>query len=76
MPAQSLTELQSFHEFVARQLASDAHGGLTVEETLDRWRAEQTNLAAIREGLADIAAGRTRPCADVLCDLRDELRSA
>jgi hypothetical protein len=64
-------DLLEFHRFVAEKLA-DGQGNLSPEEVVDQWRelhptpdglAEPDNLAtdvaAIREALADMAAGDT-----------------
>lgn len=51
------TGLQSFHNFVEKQLASNSTSPMSPEEALAAWREEQVTLAAIREGLEDIAAG-------------------
>ena len=54
------TGLESFHRFVGKQLASEAAVLMSPEEALVLWREEQETLAAIREGLEDVAAGRTK----------------
>ncbi len=54
------TGLASFHKFVERQLASEAIVLMSPEEALALWREEHETLAAIREGLEDVAAGRTK----------------
>ncbi len=64
----SLTELESFHHFVSDKLASGSRD-LTPEEALHLWRelsaeAERSEIDAIREGLAAIEAGRTKPLAE------------
>jgi predicted transcriptional regulator len=67
-------DLDSFHRFAQQKL----HNGGTesIEELFDLWRIEnptpedQAEIhAAIRQGLADIKAGRGRPVADVIADL-------
>ena len=40
------------------------------------WRELEETLAAIREGLADVEAGRTFPAEDVIRELRAELHDA
>ena len=70
-----VNDLRAFQGFIAEQLAN---GGaeLTLEEALGLWEYEnqtgqerEATLQAIRQGLADLDAGRTRPAADVLRDL-------
>jgi hypothetical protein len=58
---------RAFREFLDAQLAG-AGAGATLGELLGRWEFEhrtgaerEETLAAIREGLADVEAGRTRP---------------
>ena len=51
--------LAAFHRFVGTQLLLDEGVPITPEEALSRWRAHQKTLGAIREGLADVEAGRT-----------------
>lgn len=60
MKTDEITILQSFHQFVAKQLESDATAVMSPEEVLALWHAEQESIAEIREGLADVDAGRTK----------------
>lgn len=60
MTTRTLTPLESFHEFVGRQLASPTSEPMSPEQALALWRERQESLAAIREGLADIKAGRVK----------------
>ncbi len=53
--------LQSFHQFLGRQLESAAAALISPEQALALWREEQETIAAIREGLVDVDAGRTKP---------------
>jgi hypothetical protein len=56
-------DIESFAEFARRQ-AGNGGGELTVSQLAARWeldRARDDIHAAIREGLADVAAGRTEP---------------
>lgn len=70
-------ELRGFHQFIAEKLGSGATP-LSPEEVLDLWREDhpipedlEESVAAVREALADMAAGDTgRPVDDVLADLR------
>jgi hypothetical protein len=58
-------ELQEFHRFVADKLAN-GHANLSPEEAVDQWRdlhpipeGLADDVAAVREALADMAAGDT-----------------
>lgn len=70
------TTLESFHQFLGRQLASDAADQMTPEQALILWREREAAVAAIREGLADVEAGRVRPADEVLAELRAESNEA
>ncbi len=61
MNQQEPTTLESFHRFVGEQLQNAAAVDMSPEKALALWREEQETLAAIREGLEDVAAGRTIP---------------
>lgn len=68
-------ELESFHQFAEQRLKSG--GPQSLDELFDLWRIEHPSdeeqadvHAAIREGLDDIEAGRFRPAADVMTELR------
>lgn len=74
MPTSSPASLKSFHDFIGRQLASPDGEQMSVEEALARWREEEASVAAIREGLADIEAGRMRPAEDVIRELRAAMK--
>jgi len=53
------SELQSFTEFVSRQMENQS--ALSLEECLEQWRAEQERaetIAAVQRGVADMEAGR------------------
>ncbi len=70
MSTSSPTLLESFHEFVGRQLASSTNEQMSPEEALVQWREQEETIAAIREGLADVEVGRVRPAEDVIRELR------
>ena len=68
----ALQELNNFHQFALDSLRiRDEY--VSLENLLEIWRAqkerEEVN-AAIREGLADIEAGRYRPAAEVMEEFR------
>jgi predicted transcriptional regulator len=66
------TTLQSFHSFLSKQLETDAALPKSPEEILAQWREEQDTLSAIREGLADVEAGRTKSLAEFEQDIRQK----
>lgn len=76
MPASQTEPLVEFHKFVGQQLQQADAPLMSPEEALARWREHQETLAAIREGLADIEAGRTRPAEEVLNDLKARLSAS
>lgn len=51
--------LESFHRFVGELLQSNSQSSLSPEEAWSMWQERMETLSAIREGLADIEAGRT-----------------
>ena len=59
IPEQST--LASFHQFIGEQLHSDTGASISPEQALALWRDRQETIEAVREGLADVAAGRTKP---------------
>ncbi|MCZ6794554.1 MAG: hypothetical protein O7J95_13170 [Planctomycetota bacterium] len=73
MSAQSPTELETFQQFLSEHLAS-GDTGLSPEELVRLWRARQDEYAeaveAVREGVADMEAGRTRPLEDAAEEIR------
>lgn len=65
-------ELNSFHRFATERL-SESEVELSIDELVIEWdslRNRDRINAAIREGLADIDAGRTRPADEVTEELR------
>jgi predicted transcriptional regulator len=65
-------QIDDFHQFATARLKS---GGteLTIDDLLIEWDSTRNRdeiNEAIREGLADIEAGRTRPAAEVTEELR------
>lgn len=73
MSLQTPTRLERFQAFVAERIRRGNAAEMTPEEALVLWREKEKTLAAVREGLADIEAGRTWPAEDVLRELRQEL---
>ena len=65
-------ELNSFHRFATERL-SKSEAELSIDDLVIEWDSrrnrDQIN-AAIREGLADIDSGRTRPADEVTEELR------
>ncbi len=70
----ALLELNSFHQFAQDSLRTRDED-VSLEKLLEIWRAkterDEVN-AAIREGLADIEAGRYRPAAEVMEEFRQK----
>jgi predicted transcriptional regulator len=71
----SLDQLDDFHRFAQQKLQDE--GAESLEELCDLWRIEHPSMEeqaeiheAIRQGLADIAAGRHRPVREVIEELR------
>lgn len=65
-------DLDNFHSFASERLTSGGNG-LTIDDLVIEWdsvRNREEINAAIREGLADIDAGRTRPADEVTEELR------
>jgi hypothetical protein len=62
--------LESFRSFVDRQLAAPGGNLMSPEQALAAWREEQATLSAIREGLADVEAGRTMSVEEFEADFR------
>jgi predicted transcriptional regulator len=75
-PHTPASTLESFHQFVGQQLASEIAEPMSPEQALALWRERQDALAAIREGLADVDAGRTRPVEEVMREFRAALGDA
>jgi predicted transcriptional regulator len=76
MPTPRINTLASFHQFVGQQLASEDTAQMSPELAVAIWREREETLAAVREGLADIEAGRTFSAEDVIRQLRAELNEA
>jgi predicted transcriptional regulator len=75
MAAQRANDLRAFRQYIDEQLTN---GGseMTLDDAIVNWEVEnqtdeerEETLQAIREGLADVDAGRTRPAEAVIFDL-------
>ena len=67
-------ELDSFHRFATDRL-KESEEELTIDDLVIEWdsvRNREEINSAIREGLADIDAGRTRPADQVTEELRNK----
>jgi hypothetical protein len=65
-------DLDDFQQFVRGRLR-DEPDQLSLEDYVCLWRAERERdeaIAAIQEGLDDLAVGRVRPAETVLTELR------
>jgi predicted transcriptional regulator len=76
MPTPQINTLASFHQFIGQQLASENAAQMSPELAVAIWRERVETLTAIREGLADVEAGRTFPADDVIRELHTELHDA
>ena len=69
-------DLDNFHRFATERL-SHGEADLTIDDLVIEWdsRRDRDEInAAIREGLADVDAGRTRPANEVTEELRKKHR--
>lgn len=67
------SELRDFQRFV---MSSPHRESLALEDFVCLWRAAQETdetVAAIREGLADLEAGRVRPMSELIQECRQRL---
>jgi predicted transcriptional regulator len=62
-------ELLEFYEFVGQQVA-DRNVEISPEQAVELWRHRRREIEAIREGLADVEAGRTRPIEEFIEEFR------
>jgi predicted transcriptional regulator len=72
MSMQSPTDSEAFYEFLGQTLS---HGDRETppESLLRKWRAQreyEETVEAIREGMADIEAGRCRPFEEFAAEMR------
>lgn len=68
MTTDTRTELNDFHLFVGRLLATKGPAP-SPEACIQLWREQSEVLAAVREGLADVEAGRTQSLDEFLDEL-------
>ena len=76
MATERINDLRAFKGFIEEKL-SNGGSDLTPEEALVHWELEnqtdeerEDTLQAIREGIADMEAGRVRPAREALNELR------
>jgi predicted transcriptional regulator len=69
-------DLRAFRDFVDEQLANGG-SNLTLDKAIELWEYEnapeherENTIEAIREGLADVAAGRVKPAREAIAELR------
>jgi hypothetical protein len=66
------SELDTFYHFASCRLDEGLVESLP--DCIDQWEIEKAeSIAAIQEGLEDIAAGRTRPLDEAIAEIRAEL---
>lgn len=70
MPVELKNELEAFLGFAAERLRQ-GDSRISPEEMLSQWRERMETVVAVREGIADFEAGRSRPADDVLREIRD-----
>jgi hypothetical protein len=71
----SQSDLDSFHLFASRAIAQRGQG-LSFEELVEQWRAEQEReetIESVRRGVEDADAGRVRSLAEVDKAIREKL---
>ena len=69
-------DLDDFHRFATERL-TNGEVDLTIDDLVIEWDSRRNRddiNAAIREGLADVDAGRTRPANEVTEELRKKHR--
>lgn len=60
----SVTSLERFYQFVGSKIHTEGDSDLSPEDVLRLWREREATLAAIREGLSEVASGETIPLED------------
>jgi predicted transcriptional regulator len=64
MSTEVISDLAGFHQFVGDRLSSGQQ--LSPEQALADWRERTATIQAVRRGIEDIDAGRTRPADDLM----------
>lgn len=67
-------ELDGFHEFASQRISA-GHSELSFDELVLEWESVRDRddiNAAIRDGLADMEAGRHRPACEAMEELRQK----
>ncbi len=67
------SDLTDFYQFLGQQVA-DRNCRLSPEEAVALWRHRQAEIEAIREGLADVEAGRTIPMDEHIRRMRERFQ--
>ena len=67
-------DIKAFSQFADEKLASD--GAESLRDLVAEYEQRQEVNAAIREGIADIDAGRTRPAGQFMAEVREKLDSS
>ena len=70
MDVHETSVLENFHRFIGEKLRSDDGTQISPVQALALWRERQETVEAIREGLADIEASRTKPLDEFLADFQ------
>jgi hypothetical protein len=71
MDVHETSVLEDFHRFIGEQLQSDDAARMSPEQALALWRERQDTVQAIREGLSDVEAGRSKPLDEFLADFQN-----
>jgi len=75
MATETQCELTDFYQFVGQQVAN-RNVKISPEQAVALWRHRLAEIAAIREGLDAIDAGRTKPLAEHLRELDERFPTA
>lgn len=78
MVTDSFTEAQMFYEFLTERLAQGTNNR-TPEDLVKDWRENQREydetVAAVKEGVEDMEAGRMRPLRDLIREAENDRRN-
>ena len=73
----TIEQIDEFHRFAVQRIQQNGEHELTMDDLLLEWDSltnhDDSNLA-IREGIADVDAGRTRPANEFNQDLRSRYK--